>query len=700
MNLTRRLKAFAMRFARTGGAWYRWAGRQAFKWDVDYHRSSVVMAPLQWMMRTFPEAPLCIDKLINGTWEQQDEHDLQALLERPNPYYSGDLLWRATVAEIALTGNAYWIKIQDSALRVGELWWVPSSLIEPRWAPEGNTFIDYYEYSPGGEKIKLRNDQVVHYRWDIDPENQRKGLSPLASVLREVFADDEAGRFAAALLKNMGVPGLIVSPDGDYAIGDDDMRAAKQAITEQFAGDNAGQPFIAGAPTKVEQFGFNPQQMDMRTLRKVPEERVSGVLGVAAIVCGLGAGLDRSTFANFKEAREASYEGAIIPLQRLLAAEVRHQLLPDFEPDLKQVRCRFDLDEVRALQEDQNSITTRLVQELQAGAITLDDYLRETGRESLPNKQGQIYLRSFNVVEVRVEDLGKPPEPAPAPPLAIPPPGQEQRQLPPGAEDAAKPKQLALFGKKQAGSDMQRRLNDAYMRSADQLAKGLAPRVETILDGLGLEASHAYASLKGRKEATDDAALQALAARILAAVDVARHAGKLKAVLEQHYAQVADNTLNTINAVLEMQVNLPDYKAREIIAQGGTRAGLVDLEATAKQSIYEALLDGRIAGEGPDELGRRIRSLVPAGPFPKAGAKYRSELIATTETHHAQRLSAIEAYKAAGAVSVLAFDAQGGGDTDLHCELRNGQVFSFDQVPDEEANSHPNCTLSWAPNFA
>lgn len=227
----------------------------------------------------------------------------------------------------------------------------------------------------------------------------------------------------------------------------------------------------------------------------------------------------------------------------------------------------------------------------------------------------------------------------------------------------------------------------------------VAPRIETILDGLGMEAQQAYMQLKGRKEARDDAGLQALAARILAAVDVARHTGKLKAILEQHYAQVSDNTLNTINAVLEMRVNLPDFKAREIIQHGGTRAGLVDLEATARQSIYDALLDARIQGMGPVDAGRQIRSLVPAGPFPQAGAKYRSELIARTETKNAQNLSAMAAYDAAGATQVLAFDAQGGGDTDLHCELRNGQTFTLADAQGEIAGMHPNCTLSFAPVF-
>lgn len=697
MSFRSTLKRMTLRFARQGTSWFRFSSRSGLDWASvgNGSGSSVVMAPLQWLMRNFPEAPPVIDRRKGKEWEEEDEHDLVSLLARPNPYYSGDLLWRATVAQCALDGNAYWFKVQDDQLRVTELWWIPSMLVEPKWPVDGSEFISHYEYKPGGEPVRWKASQVVHFRWDVDPENNRKGLSPLASVLREVFADDEAGRFAASLLKNMGVPGLILSPEGDAAIPADDLEATKTDIQSKTTGDRRGEPMVFGSATKVQQFGFNPQQMDMRTLRKVPEERVSGVLGVPAIVAGLGAGLDRSTFANYAEAREAATENAIVPLQRLFAAEITHQLLPDFEADMKGVRFRFDLSEVRALQEDENKIVERKLLELAAGAITLGEYRRETGRDSTP--QHDIYLRSFSVVEVPAADLGKPPEPAPAPADVALPAGREQNPVDAGKQ----PKGRKLVEAAKQGTEIQQRLNAAYTRQAGLLAGNLAPRVETILDGLGQDAAKAYleAESKHRKEATEPD-LRALAAQILAAIDVTRHAGKLKQVIEQHYAQVADNTVNTINAVLDMNVNLPDHEARKIIQHGGTRAGLVDLAESTKEALFNALLDGRVLGEGQAELGRRIRSQVPAGRFVNVGPKYRSELIAGTETRNAQRLSAMSAYREAGATHVLAFDAQGGGDTDLHCELRNGRTFTLDEFDQEIADAHPNCTLSGAPVFA
>lgn len=388
--------------------------------DVDFLRevgsgydSSVIMLPVQWLMRAFPEPPLVVDKATDNDWEVDPHHALATLLARPNPHTSGEQLLQSTIASLTLTGNGYWIKNYDAQLRVVELWYAPPELVEPVWPRNGLEFISHYEYRPGIEPILLEPHQIVHFRHGTDPKNIRKGLSPLASVLREAFADDEAGRFTAALLKNMGVIGVIIAPEGDAVVGDGDLEAAKIAVDEHYTGSNRGKPFIAGAPTKVMQFGFNPEQMDLKMMRRVPEERVSAAVGVPAIVVGFGAGLDRATYANIKEAREMATETTLVQLWRSLASDIGHQLLPDFEPQPEKSRVRFDINEVRVLQEDQNALIDRKLKELGGGAIMLSTYLRETGRQAEPRHD--IYLRPMNLVEVPEGELGVVPEPTPPP---------------------------------------------------------------------------------------------------------------------------------------------------------------------------------------------------------------------------------------------------------------------------------------------
>ena len=149
---------------------------------------------------------------------------------------------------------------------------------------------------------------------------------------------------------------------------------------------------------------FSPQQVDLRALRRIPEERISAVTGVPAIVAGLGAGLDRSTFANFGEAREAGYEENLIPTQRILASQIDRQLTPEFVADPNQFLTDFDTTEVRVLQEDQNALWTRASDAAAKGLITIAGFKQQVGLEVDPEKDA-YFLRAFNVVAVP-EDLG------------------------------------------------------------------------------------------------------------------------------------------------------------------------------------------------------------------------------------------------------------------------------------------------------
>ncbi len=343
--------------------------------------SSAVMACVNWICRTFPEAPLAIvAEQDNGARRLLRHHPLARLVEQPNPYYAGTLLWMATLLDWTLAGNAYWLKVRDGAGRVVQLWWAPHRTIEPRWTNDGATFITHYDYRPDGATtaIPLPPSDVVHFRNGLDPQNPRKGLSPLTSLIREIYSDEEAGNFSAALLRNLGVPGMILAPDGeDNELTQEDADVLRAEFRARFTGDKRGEPMILSGKIRAQPLTFNPQELDLHRLRRLPEERVTAVLGVPAIVAGLGSGLDRATFNNFRESREAAYESNIVPTQRLIAAELTTQLLPDFAtPDLaadEEALVAFDTSRVRVLQEDENKLAQRLAVLVGSGILTQEE---------------------------------------------------------------------------------------------------------------------------------------------------------------------------------------------------------------------------------------------------------------------------------------------------------------------------------------
>ena len=174
---------------------------------------------------------------------------------------------------------------------------------------------------------------------------------------------------------------------------------------------------------------------------------------------------------------------------------------------------------------------------------------------------------------------------------------------------------------------------------------------------------------------------------------------ELEPIFENHTERVANHTVRTVNEVMDIRINVPDHVMRQLIADGGLRLGLVDIEGDTRKSIFRALHEGRSAGEGADPLARRIRSEVPAGRFHKAGPAYRSKLIARTETKWAQNTSSLVAYEnSADITKVVAYDAQlGASRSDPDCIARNGREFLIKDAKVELSKEHPNGTLSFAP---
>jgi hypothetical protein len=148
-RLKRGAKAFTLYFSRGVGRWGFGLGSTRYDYEASVANAggnAIVAACVKWACRTFPEAPPMVEQRTTKGWEPNDDHPLLGLLHRPNPYYSGLHLWSATLADYMLTGNAYWLKRRSAANRVVELWWVPSSIIEPKWPDNDTVYIGWYEY--------------------------------------------------------------------------------------------------------------------------------------------------------------------------------------------------------------------------------------------------------------------------------------------------------------------------------------------------------------------------------------------------------------------------------------------------------------------------------------------------------------------------------------------------------------------------
>lgn len=372
----------------------------------DLSQSSLVMSGVRWLGNVLPSAPLMVKESSGkkGESEEVPKHELVKLWRRPNRFYSGSTMLKGFSFSWVLNGNGYLIKVWNKAqTKVVELWWEPHYSIRPRWTqdrrggflpnPTGegddaNAFINYYELDREGGKIRLEVSDVIHFRDGFDPANSRLGLSRIGAILREIYGDGEAANYAARMAGGSGVPSGVLSLDKELDATPEDLENIKNRLVRQTSGDNRLTPLvITGA--KWEQMGVNPDKMDLRSGHRFAEERYSAVTGIPAVALELGAGHEHSIYNNVKAADERAWEAYLLPLYTHMEDELNVQLLKDFEGESSERYCRFDLSNVRALQEDEDAKHTRVVGDYQGGVISKGEARSALGYEVKPGQEDE-----------------------------------------------------------------------------------------------------------------------------------------------------------------------------------------------------------------------------------------------------------------------------------------------------------------------
>lgn len=676
MRLVTDIKAVAaalvgrLRFP-SGGGWSLFSGRSKLNYSSvvgDGSGSSAIMACVRALSRAYTEAPIEVLERTRRGWDPLDDHPLVELLDRPNPYMSGPLLTRAVVASLNLDGNAYLYKVRSAARRVVELWPIFPHLIEPVAPDDGSAFLSHYAYQPGqGQPIRIDPADVVHHRLDLDPRNTRKGLSPLKSLLREVFTDLEAGDFAAQILANLGIPGVIISPDTDAGIQQGDVERMKTYFEGRFGGDNRGRPMVLGGKTKVSVLSFSPEQLNLRDIRTISEERIAAVLGVPAIIAGLGAGLQRSTYSNYAEARESFYETGIIPLQQLIAADYRTQLLVEFEGDIKGKRVAYNLSGIRVLQEDETRRQERIRAAFTGGIIKLNEARTALGFENEPS--GDVYVRPISVTEIRPDQLGQVPRPP-----ALPPGRPDDDDDPPKPDEK-------LLDYETKGADESALFAAALRTLRERLEPGFA---QAITASFAAQADRVAARLVASdttKAAPDDPNL------------FSGEDQKLATEWRGHYVTLLQNSWPVINdrIGLEMSFDLADPAVVRTLDEAGTR--IKGINDTTRDAVRAALRAGADAGEGIDPsddapgLAARVRAVI------QETYKGRAVTIARTELGTAQQTAAVGRYEASAVVSKVKV-LDGTGDDICKAVAGTTQTLAWAKV---NLLGHPRCIRAFAP---
>ena len=194
------------------------------------------MACVNWAGTTIPSAPIQvqIQKDIK-VWETIPDHPLVDLIADPNPYYSGITYWKAFAYSWLVYGNVFFYKARNAQGAVVELWLLDSRSVTPEWEtdPDGSNRRIIYRYKGTGLDTVLAYEDVIHFRYGIDPDAPLLGLAPVKSLMYEIAADAEISTYTTQIMRNFGIPAFLVAPkptsDGIYKMSAADMDAISRS---------------------------------------------------------------------------------------------------------------------------------------------------------------------------------------------------------------------------------------------------------------------------------------------------------------------------------------------------------------------------------------------------------------------------------------------------------------------------------------
>jgi HK97 family phage portal protein len=321
---------------------------------------------------------------------------LFSLFHKPNEHLSRYDLWKETAAWWLIEGEAFWWFGPDYS---GGL---PKQLhiLNPRKLQLEGEGLDLqgvankkrrWFYHAGAESVPIFSDELVHFK-DWNPWNPLRGVNPLASLALELEQDYFANKANSTLLKNNAIPqGLLKT---DQTLRPEEADALEKRWESKYGQAKAGRKIaVLGKGTSFEALSFNPDVVKLFELKRWNLYTILAKFGIPPRVANIS---DRSTALSGKDTKEqhsAFWQYTLIPLLRQFEQILESQFFMRFS--LKETG-RFDLWDIPELQENEDAQSRRDIAEINAGIKTINDVLKERGKE--PKPWGDVWHRPKNMI--------------------------------------------------------------------------------------------------------------------------------------------------------------------------------------------------------------------------------------------------------------------------------------------------------------
>jgi HK97 family phage portal protein len=337
------------------------------------------------------------DFVLEKNGEELKNGPLYDLFRRPNENLSRYDLWKETSAWWCLEGEAFWwfgpgygggLPKQIYILNPRKIQLEEGGLELSAGLPKKNR---RWFYNTGIERVPIFSDELIHFK-DWNPWNPDRGVNPLVSLALELEQDWYANKANSNLLKNNAVPqGLLKT---DQTLRPEEADAIERRWENKYGRVKAGRKIaVLGKGTSFEALSFNAEAMKLFELKRWNLYTVLARYGIPPRVANVSDKFSSLSGKDTKEQHSAFWQYTLIPLLRQFEQILESNFFMRF--NLKETG-RFDLWDIPELQENEDAQSRRDIAEISAGLKTINDVLRERGKETKP--WGDVWYKPQNMI--------------------------------------------------------------------------------------------------------------------------------------------------------------------------------------------------------------------------------------------------------------------------------------------------------------
>jgi HK97 family phage portal protein len=371
-----------------------------------YRTISYIYRAVNIIAQSVSQLPIVIERKVGDEWvDMSDSPDFE-IFKAYNEFQTKEQFWQAAIILLELTGESPWILQRSAGGKIEAMYPIASSFLNV--FPANDFQVSHYEFVSGsGTRIRLDGDDIFFMKF-YNPTNPVRGLSPLSAAKEDIVLDLDATATSQAIFKQGVRPSAVFSSED--AINDKFWNRLKQELRTEYAGvNNSGKPIMLDHGMKFQKLAMNNKELMGLEYSQKTKDTIMEVYGVPPIL--MSQFKEASVLANADVQLRLFWESTITSLTTLLNGIFTERLIPQIT-NQKDVRFRFNLSGIIALQPDMDSLGKRYQDGAKIGAVSPNDYREDIlQKPRIDDPAMDQYYLPLNVIPVGEEVDGGSSEP-------------------------------------------------------------------------------------------------------------------------------------------------------------------------------------------------------------------------------------------------------------------------------------------------